>query len=346
MTVYLLNLFSIPLYALLLYLVDIDSRKKKRILCGLVGVQLFLTAALRATTVGGDLENYIPAYEYISQSSWDKLLFVPFETGYVVLNKILSLMTPEVRLLLVFISGFIVFGYIRSIYRNSTIPWLSLFLFIAMGFFTESLSMLRQSIAMVVILGGLKYVEERHFGKYLLIVILAMTFHLTAVVMLILYPFSRVKLNLKNFILLITGCGLFMLTLGRSILNYVISNFYSLYSSKIESGSGFSMLLLLLAIAVGGLLLNSPNRSPKVYMSMIALACCMQLFALQFALFARIVMYFSMASVIYIPETLSRIQNKEIRLMMILLVCVLAAMYFIFLILERNAAGIMPYQFM
>ena len=58
MTVYLLNLFSIPLYALLLYFAGIDNRKKNRILCGLAGLQLFLTAALRATTVGGDLENY------------------------------------------------------------------------------------------------------------------------------------------------------------------------------------------------------------------------------------------------------------------------------------------------
>lgn len=346
MTVYLLNLFSIPCYALLFQYVVNSERKRNLFLCFIVGLQLLVTAAFRDVSVGGDLENYIPAYEHISKSSWDKLLFVPFETGYVFLNKILSLITSEVRLLLILISGFIVFGYIRSIYRNSTMPWLSLFLFIAMGFFTESLSMLRQAIAMVIILSGLKYVEERHFGKYLWIVILAMTFHLTAVVAILLYPFSRLKLNLRNFVLLMTGCGLFMLTIGRSILNYFISGFYSLYSSKIESGSGFSMLLLLLAIAVGGMLLNSSNRSPKVYTSMIALACCMQLFALQFALFARIVMYFSMALIIYVPDTLSRIQNKEMRMMMILLVCVLAAMYFIFLILERNAAGIMPYQFM
>lgn len=346
MTVYLLNLFSIPCYALLFQYIFKSDKKRNLFLCLIVGLQLFITAAFRDVSVGGDLENYIPAYEHISKSSWDKLLFVPFETGYVFLNKIISLITPEIRLLLIFISGFVVLGYVRSIYRNSRMPWLSLFLFIAMGFFTESLSMLRQAIAMVIILSGLKYVEERHFGKYLLIVILAMTFHLTAVVALILYPFFRLKLNLRNFILLITGCGLFILTIGRSILNYFISNFYSLYSSKIESGSGLSMLLLLLTIAAGGMLLNSSNRSQRVYTSMIALACCMQLFALQFALFARIVMYFSMALMIYIPDTLSRIRNKEMRLMMILLVCVLAVMYFIFLILGRNAAGIMPYRFM
>ena len=89
MTVYLLNLFSIPIYALLLYFVDVGSRKKNRILCGLIGLQLFLTAALRATTVGGDLENYIPAFLTISEMSWSELWMYPWEYGFVLLNKIL-----------------------------------------------------------------------------------------------------------------------------------------------------------------------------------------------------------------------------------------------------------------
>lgn len=346
MTVYLLNLFSIPCYALLFQYVVRSDKKRNLFLCCIVGFQLFVTAAFRDVSVGGDLENYIPAYEHISKSSWDNLLLIPFETGYVFLNKIVSFITAEIRLLLIVISGYIVWGYIHAIYRNSLMSWLSLFLFIAMGFFTESLSMLRQAIAMVIILSGLKYVEERHFGKYVLVVILAMTFHLTAVATLILYPFFKLKLSVGNFIMLITACGLFMLTIGRNLLDYFINNFYTLYSSTIDSGSGFSMLLLLLFLTVGGILLNPSKRSQRIYTSMMALACCMQLFALQFALFARIVMYFSMALIIYIPDALSCIKNKEIRLMMVLLVCVLATMYFIYLILGRNAAGIVPYQFM
>ena len=81
MTVYLLNLFSIPLYALLFYFAGIDNRKKNRILCGLAGLQLFLTAALRATTVGGDLENYIPAFLTISQIPWSELWMYPCRSG-------------------------------------------------------------------------------------------------------------------------------------------------------------------------------------------------------------------------------------------------------------------------
>lgn len=346
MTVYLLNLFSVPCYAFLFQYVVRSDRKRRFFLCLVVGLQLFVTAAFRDVSVGRDLENYIPAYEYISGASWAELFFVPFEKGYVFLNKLLSFITLEIRLLLILISGFVVWGYIRFIYRNSSMPWLSLFLFVAMGFFTESLSMLRQAVAMVIVLSGLEYIEKRHFGKYLSVVMLAMTFHLTAVIALILYPFFRLKLNFRNFVLIVTGCGLFMLAIGRGVLNFFIANFYSLYASNVQSGSGWSMLLLLLVIAAGGMLPYSSGRPRGVCMSMIVLASCMQLFALQFALFARIVMYFSMALIVCIPEALSRLQDRQMRLIMTLTVCVLAVMYFVFLILGRNAAGIVPYRLM
>ena len=115
MTVYLLNLFSIPIYALLLYFVDVGSRKKNRILCGLIGLQLFLTAALRATTVGGDLENYIPAFLTISEMSWSELWMYPWEYGFVLLNKILSLASSNERVLLVGVGLLVTIGYIRFI---------------------------------------------------------------------------------------------------------------------------------------------------------------------------------------------------------------------------------------
>ena len=166
MTVYLLNLFSIPIYALLLYFVDVGSRKKNRILCGLIGLQLFLTAALRATTVGGDLENYIPAFLTISEMSWSELWMYPWEYGFVLLNKILSLASSNERVLLVGVGLLVTIGYIRFIRVYSKTAWLSLFLLIAFGYYISSLSMLRQSLAIVCVLNSIQYVENRNFKSF------------------------------------------------------------------------------------------------------------------------------------------------------------------------------------
>lgn len=348
MTIYLLNLFSIPFYAFFLRCVFLTEEKQRKWLCWIVGIQLFLTAALRHVSVGGDLDNYIPAFEYIGGLPWKRLVFVPFETGYVVLNKVVCILSQNVRLLLTVIGGFVVFGYVRMIYQKSALPWVSLLLFIGLGFFTESLSMLRQAIAMVIFMCGLKYVEERRFGKYLIVVLLATSFHLTALVTLLLYPFMRFRLNAVNFIILLVGCGVFARFAGSVVLNYIISRFYSLYSMQMDAGGGFSMFVLLFAVTIIGILLKSKREMPQeaIFSHMMVLACCMQLFAMQFALFARIVMYFSFAMIVWIPSMVVKIEGREGRSFATGIVCALAVAYFVLIIVGRNAAGIAPYRFM
>ena len=53
--------------------------------------------------------------------------------------------------------------------------------------------MLRQAIAMVIFIYGLKYVVTSEFGKYLLIVLLATSFHLTAIVALLLHSLLNIS---------------------------------------------------------------------------------------------------------------------------------------------------------
>ena len=56
MAIYLLNFISIPIYDLLI------KNKKKLVL--IVSLQLFLILALRADTLGVDLDNYKQFYEF------------------------------------------------------------------------------------------------------------------------------------------------------------------------------------------------------------------------------------------------------------------------------------------
>ena len=294
MTVYLLNLFSIPLYALLFYFAGIDNRKKNRILCGLAGLQLFLTAALRATTVGGDLENYIPAFLTISQIPWSELWMYPWEYGYVLLNKILSLVSFDERVLLVGVGLVVTLGYVRFIRVYSKTAWLSLFLLIAMGYYITSLSMLRQSLAIVCVLNSIQYVENRNFRKFALCVLIAVCFHYTAIAFFLLYPLSRFKISIGYFICLLAFAFLLSVFAGKFVLLQLIEKYYSIYEGKMESErrGGYSILLLLLAITFGGLLVRQYNhiadRRFDVFCQMLIVACCLQLFSLQFSLFAGV----------------------------------------------------------
>lgn len=349
MTVYLINIFSIPVYALFLHLLSLDNRKKNIILCFLVAVQLFLTGALRAVTVGGDLEGYVPTYIRLGNSTWDEVFIGRLEPGYLLLNKILTFFTTDERLLLVVTSGIVVVGFCVFICKNSRIPWLSLYLFIALGFYTTSLSMLRQSLAIALILGSVRYVEQRKFFNFLIVVLAAVLFHYTAVVFLILYPISRFKVTWGYFICMLTGAFLISWVLGKIFLFTIIEKFYSSYEDQITGGTGYNMLLLLILVTVAGLFLwrkREDSQQRNVIAQMMILACCFQFMALHFGLFARVVLYFSVSQLIFIPNAISCISVKDLKFLTGLIVSGLAIFYFVVFILGGDSCGILPYRFM
>ena len=349
MAVYFLNLLSIPIYALLLYFFCVDNKKKENILCALTGFQLFLTAALRASTVGGDLENYIPAFLTISEIPWSELWRYPWEYGYVLLNKILSLISSNEQVLLIGVGLFVTIGYIRFIRVYSKMVWLSLFLLIALGYYLTSLSMLRQSLAIVFVLNSIQYVENRNFKRFALWVSVAVFFHYTAIAFFLLYPLSRFRISIIYFICILLFSFLFSAFSGNIILIHIIDKYYSIYEGNIISGEGYNMLFLLLTITFIGLLIGRhyhiKNARYEIFCQMLILACCLQLFSLQFSLFARIVLYYQIALIIFIPEILSYIKDRSIAYLCKIGILSGSVFYLIFIYFENNSSRILPYAF-
>ena len=241
-------------------------------------------------------------------------------------------------------------GYVRFIRVYSKTAWLSLFLLIAMGYYITSLSMLRQSLAIVCVLNSIQYVENRNFRKFALCVLIAVCFHYTAIAFFLLYPLSRFKISIGYFICLLAFAFLLSVFAGKFVLLQLIEKYYSIYEGKMESEGGYSMLLLLLAITFGGLLVRQYNhiadRRFDVFCQMLIVACCLQLFSLQFSLFARVVLYYQIAIVVFIPEVLSFIKDRYLAFFCKMGVVMGAVSFFIWIYLANNSSGILPYAFL
>lgn len=352
MTIYLLNLFSIILYQFLLNTSTvIPTQKRSEVLCWVVGVQLLLTAVLRNDSVGGDLIVYLEVFNTIKNLQWNEVISsTRFEYGYLLLNKISSLISEDGRVLIVITSLCVVIGYIYYIYKNSRIKWLSLFLFIALGHYLTSLSMLRQSIAIVILLNSLQFVEKRQFVRFLLCIISASCFHVTAIVFIVLYPLAKFKISIGYFLIIFFLSFALSKLFGNIFLFTAIEQYFTNYDGKIIAGEGYNMLFLLFLITFLGIVFYKfPDRHGKkinIPYQMMILACSFQLFSLQFSLFSRIVLYFSTAMIVFVPNVLSLISDKKIRLMAQIIVCILATLYLIIIVLARNTSNIYPYTFM
>ena len=351
MNIYLFNILLILIYGIYCRILRFSVRKTGMVLYSLGGLQLLLVSVLRSTEVGGDLKNYLPTFQNIANHSWNGLIQdFGFEPGYVLLNKICSVFSDD-DFILLFACGIICVPlYINFLRHNSRIPYLSLLLFIGMGFYTSTLSMLRQAIAIAIVINGLPYIEKRQFGRFLCTVLLGASFHFTALIFLILYPISRIKIGWGYFAIVLSGAALFSLTIGRSVLAFMINRLYSLYEGNEVRGEGYTMLFFLIAVTAFGLFVRSriplnERKQQDIFYHMMILACGLQFLSLQFSLFARIILYFSSALMVFVPNTISMIKPAGPKAVMHLVWIGFIFFYFTTAIIGPNSSGIVPYTF-
>lgn len=344
MAIYLINLVLILFEAFFLKILKIPKATCKKIFIIVTFLQLYLLLALRDSYVGTDLNTYLSFFERSKLESFWNFDFARYEIGYVLLNKLLSFINNE-QIFIGVISFIPIFVIFRFIYRESKIIWLSIFLFITLGFFTNSFNIIRQMFAMSIITISYKYLVNNNFKRFIVTVLIASCFHNTALIFIPIYLFKNFNLNIKNYLMHVL-MSVILYFEGDKIINFALSNFSSV-SYEIKSNGGMFMLIFLILIYVFTLIHKKEalNQNPNlVILYNICLSSIfMQILALKFSLFIRVGLYFSMFFIILIPEVISNIKNKNMYMMSILTITVLTTTLYIVNLL-KDTSGIIPYN--
>jgi hypothetical protein len=213
---------------------------------------LWLVSSLRDVTVGIDTKNYLALFESIVQNGLMIQdvsvinLFVPngFELGFTIYTYFVSLFTSSFITYL-FITGVLVYVPIYLfIKRYSTDYYLSLVIYYCLFFF-GSMTLLRQSIAMSILLIGTKYIVGRNPIKFTAIVLLASSFHVSALVGLVLYPiYNRSLTRFAATLILSLATIVFAFMSALVELAATINHRYEFYLDRIDSFSIASFLSL------------------------------------------------------------------------------------------------------
>ena len=133
-------------------------------------------------------------------NSLKELMDFRFEIGYVLLVKAISLLTNNPNYMFVIISFITLFGICVFVYKYSSIKWMSILLFISLGFYYTSFNMIRQFIAIAIVMLSYKYLIEKNFLKFFMIVLCASLFHMSALIFIPFYFISRCNFNIiKTF---------------------------------------------------------------------------------------------------------------------------------------------------
>lgn len=350
MSIYIINLILIFIWCF--FAIILKIKNKSLLITIIIGIQLFILSAFRDGSVGADTYTYIDRFYIIIFHGWESLYnlreIIDFEIGFIVYNKIVGSIVPNDRLLLIVTSAIIIFSVAKYIYKDSKIAWLSFFIFITFGFWGMTLNTLRQSIAIAILLPSIKYIINKQFVKFCLIVLIATLFHISAISFLIMYPLSKIKIS-KFYVGLIFAGGIFIYLYAKNIISILLDLFdYHQHYDRIGEGTGAGMLILLITILFVALLyrksgLNKINNY-DLYIHFLVVAIFLNILALEFNLAGRAMQYFSIYTIILIPNIIYSINLKIDRLIGTFIVLI-GSIYFYWIRLVTDTGSIVPYEF-
>lgn len=151
---------------------------------------LFVLVATCRYGIGYDYFNYQNLYGQLGPMSVSQLLqdHVGQEfIGYSLFTHLLYLMGLSYRQLLLVVNLILTAIVVWFVRRFSPLPWLGLYLYLTLQFFAHSMNLFRQSIAATICLLAYPFLKKRRLLPFVLIVLLAASFHTSALFFLPFY---------------------------------------------------------------------------------------------------------------------------------------------------------------
>lgn len=326
-------------------------------------ILLFYFSAFRDFSVGTDTLQFVESYKTYSKYGIEIVGFGQvYEPGYMFLIWVLTRITDNPRFLIILTAAFINFSILTFIGRYSKNYFLSTLIYILSCQYLVSMCMLRQFLAISIILLGFGFVIRKKYVRFLIITFLAAMFHYFSISLLVLVPIYEIKhISIVWKVILVAIFCIIYLFLPSIVLFLIthIKNYndYLIYLEEMgELQGGFRippMLLIWLALMFP-LILNYRiwSRSSNIlssrgvnwkfmhilYLFLFALI----LLAGRMGIFTRVYYYFTIFLVL-LPNIQDINHNNKWDVYMVVM---LLAIFTVALILDRGTYGAADYKFM
>lgn len=310
---------------------------------------LLILLSLRSSTVGRDLPNYQIMFRTFSNIRFGEITTVHTEAGFVFLSKIIALLTDDFQWVIV-VTAFLTIVPIALIYRMEIeIPLLTIALFVTMSDFILLFSGLRQSLAISIGVISYYFVKKHKPWCFLLMVLLAIFFHRSAFILLLLYPVYHMRITRRKLIYIVPVIILIFI-FNQQIFHVLLSVISDLYVTGETSTGAYTMLLLFILFAVFSFVIPDENKmdeSIKGLRNILLLCLVIQMFAPLHSLAMRFNYYFMILIPLLIPKiiTSSSIRWKQVSDFSVWVMTLFFIIYFLINAPITNSLDIFPYQF-
>ncbi|MBD5370063.1 MAG: EpsG family protein [Bacteroides sp.] len=320
---------------------------------------LTLLTSFRGQSIGNDTADYMMIFEDVSLAGNYQLLNYRYEFGFLWLNQIFSAIIPDVHLWIAACGVFTCMTFYNFIRRYSDDYFLSLIFFITLGTWGQTMNILRQMLAIAICLISCRFILKNEGLKFLGCIFLATTLHYTAIIFIVAWWMNRITPSIRNICLFIILSILISINFG-SVINSVFTVFtqYEHYGTSQYFGdvkmatymkiSVSSLLCGLWLIARTGRVAGlTPvlSKMDKLSFNLMLAGLCILIISVNFNLLDRVATYFSIFSIIAVPNALSKIKFHRNRLVLSsILILFLFAYYTLIVICRPEWNRIYPYH--
>lgn len=310
MSVYILNLVIVSVSGFMAELLSKLKEKKslRFIFIALATLSLICVSGFRYK-VGTDYGNYSEIYIYLAGGPID---FSKGEFGFSLIMNGVRNITDNPQLFFFITSIIINLGFVVFMVRNSDNIFLSLYFYITTFMYYLTMNGIRQYLASVILVLGYKHLVLGNFKKYLLYIIIASTFHSSALIMIPVYFIVRQKGNLIN--VLIFFISLSAILFYRPFLELLFealkfTEFYHYKDILLTDVNGANPLRMVVWMIPVILTFLYKERAVKVFgeelnivLNLCYIGAIFMLLATKHVFFARITMYFDVYYLLLLPK--------------------------------------------
>lgn len=319
-------------------------------------IPMLIISSLRRYDVGTDLLNvYIGGFERVNSGINTDNFEIGFKTLLQVLGKISQ--SPQ---FLVFVTSFLfIFFTWKAIYDESVNIVFSFSILFASRYYFISLNVIRQYIGMAIVLYAIQFITKHQYIQFILLILLAASFHRSLILCLVLLVFDYFKLNKKSRLI---GFSIVMLIIvllqNTAVISNIISNIansfdkYSMYLGPTAVSGAyfasfrfqliqimFNVIILIIMLGAYKKLKDNTYYNLFLYFQLLALMICFLMGSVP--LMERIYWIFGFSQIIAIPQSISAYSNRSIKIattVIILSLMTAFCVYDIFILYDHQVA--------
>lgn len=295
-----------------------DERKTKIRFFQFSSLTLVLLMALRHPSMGIDLgyragRGYLNSFNILSGYSWPEIIkmdsFLNYEKGYVVLNKLISIISKDQQFLLIVCAAISLIPMLYIIYKNSDMPYFSLVIYLGLPCFLIVFSGLRQAIAISITFCAYEFIKKKKPVKFAAMVMLAALFHKSAIIFIIAYPIYHIEMSqiTRQFSMVLFP----LVFILRKPLFYFLSPLLKDHAHIDNNGAlnlFITFVLIFYFVSVFG---NEQDEEERGCRNLFFIACLIQALGGLYSTAIRLGYYFMIYLALCLPKVIGSFNNRD-----------------------------------